>query len=189
MGKVIRTILILGAVCLVGAIGAFSAFSSQTENAGNEIATGTVVLADNDAGAGLYGISNGKPGSSQTSCIRVVYTGSIDADVRIYTPSSIGSLGPHVNLEIEPGAQSSPSFPECTGFIPDAGGAIFDDSLSSFPSGYAGGVSDYPGSGSKWTSGDAVVYRITASVSGSAPDSAQGATTGDHTIRWEARSQ
>jgi predicted ribosomally synthesized peptide with SipW-like signal peptide len=188
-GKVIRTILILAAVCLVGAIGAFSAFSSQTENAGNEITTGTVVLADNDAGASLYGISNAKPGSSETSCIRVVYTGTLDADLRIYTPSSIGALGPHVNLTIEPGTQSSPSFPECTGFNPDGSGAIHDGTLSGFPSSYAGGVSDYPGSGSKWTDGDAVVYRITASVSGSAPASAQGATTGSHTIRWEARSQ
>ena len=31
-GRIIRTALILGAVCLVGAIGAFSAFSSQTES-------------------------------------------------------------------------------------------------------------------------------------------------------------
>jgi hypothetical protein len=187
--KVVRTVFILGAVCLVGAIGAFSAFSSQTENAGNAVSTGTVVLADNDAGASLYGISNAKPGSSQTSCIRVVYTGSLDADVRLYTPSPIGALGPYVNLKIEPGTQSSPSFPSCTGFTPDAGGAIFDGPLSTLPGTYAGGVSDYPGGGSKWANGDAVVYRVTASVSGTAPDSAQGATTGAHTIRWEAQGQ
>jgi hypothetical protein len=187
--KVIRTVFILGIVCLIGAIGAFSAFSSQTDNAGNAITTGTVVLADNDAGASLYAMSNAKPGSSQTSCIRVVYTGSLDADVRLYTPSTIGALGPHVNLKIEPGTQSSPSFPECTGFTPDAGGAVFDNALSNFPAGYGGGIADYPDSGSKWTNGDAVVYRVTASISGSAPDSAQGATTGNHTIRWEAQSQ
>lgn len=187
--KIIRTVFILGTICLVGAIGAFSAFSSQTDNAGNAISTGTVVLADNDAGASLYGMTNAKPGGSETSCIRVVYTGSLDADVRLYTPSTIGALGPHVDLKIEPGTQSSPSFPDCTGFTPDAGGAIFDNPLAGFPAGYAGGVPDYPGSGSKWTNGDAVVYRITASVSGSAPDSAQGATTGNHTIRWEAQSQ
>jgi hypothetical protein len=189
LSKVIRTVFILAAMCLVGAVGAFSAFSSQTDNAGNVVSTGTVVLADNDAGAGLYGITNAKPGSSQTSCIRVVYTGSLDADVRIYTPGSIGPLGPYVNLTIEPGTQASPSFPSCTGFTPDAGGAIFDNPLSTLPTGYAGGVPDYPGSGSKWTNGDAVVYRVTASVSNGAPDSAQGATTGSHAIRWEAQSQ
>jgi hypothetical protein len=188
-GRIIRTALILGAVCLVGAIGAFSAFSSQTDNAGNVVSSGTVVLADNDAGASLYGITNAKPGSSQASCIRVVYTGSLDADVHLYTPSTIGPLGPYVNLKIEAGTQSSPSFPSCSGFTPDAGGAIYDGALSSFPTSYAGGVVDYPGSGSKWAKEDAVVYRVTASVSASAPDSAQGATTGSHTIRWEAQSQ
>jgi hypothetical protein len=188
-GRIIRTALILGVVCLVGAIGAFSAFSSQTDNPGNVVSAGTVVLTDNDAGASLYGISNAKPGSSQTSCIRVVYTGSLDADVHLYTPSAIGALGPYVNLKIEPGAQASPSFPSCTGFTPDAGGAIYDGPLSSFPTSYAGGVVDYPGSGSKWAKEDAVVYRVTASVSAGAPDSAQGATTGSHTIRWEAQSQ
>jgi hypothetical protein len=188
-GKIIRTALILGAVCLVGAIGAFSAFSSQTDNPGDVVAAGTVVLADNDAGASLYAISNAKPGSGQTSCIRVVYSGSLDADVRLYTPSTIGALGPYVNLKIEPGTQASPSFPSCTGFTPDAGGTIYDGALSSFPTSYAGGVVDYPGSSTKWTKEDSVVYRVTASVSASAPDSAQGATTGSHTIRWEAQSQ
>jgi predicted ribosomally synthesized peptide with SipW-like signal peptide len=189
MNRVLRTALIVGMVCLIGAVGAFSAFSSQTDNAGNVVTAGTVVLADNDAGSSLYNISNAKPGSSQTSCIRVIYTGSLDADVRLYTPSTIGALGPYVNLKIEPGTQASPSFPSCTGFTPNAGGAIYDGALSSFPTGYAGGVADYPGSGSKWTNGDAVVYRVTASVSAGAPDSAQGATTGSHVIRWEAQSQ
>ena len=186
--RIIRTALILGAVALVGAIGAFSAFSSQTDNAGNVVATGTVVLADNDAGGSLYGISNAKPGSSQASCIRVVYTGSLDADVHLYTPSTIGALGPYVNLKIEPGTQASPSFPSCTGFTPE-GSPIYNGALSSFPTSYEGGVVDYPGSGSKWSKEDSVVYRVTASVSESTPDSAQGTTTGSHTIRWEARSQ
>jgi hypothetical protein len=36
---------------------------------------------------------------------------------------------------------------------------------------------------------DAVVYRVTATLSASAPDSAQGKTTGTHIIRWEAQNQ
>jgi hypothetical protein len=114
--------------------------------------------------------------------------GSLNADVKLYTPSSIGALGPYVNLKIEPGSQSSPSFPSCTGFTAD-GAAIFDGALSTFPTTYAGGVADNPGASSAWTNGDAVVYRVTAALSASAPDSAQGATTGLHTLRWEARNQ
>jgi hypothetical protein len=189
-GKALRSLLILGWIGALAAVGSFSAFSSQTDNPSNVVTAGTVVIGDNDAGSALYSITNGKPGDSQQSCIKVTYTGSLDADVKLYTPSTIGALGPYVNLKIEPGTQVTPSFPSCTGFIADAGGAIFDAALSTFPTTYAGGVSDYPGIvATKWVNNDAVVYRVTATLSASAPDSAQGATTGSHTIRWEARNQ
>ena len=187
--KVVRTVVI---VCLIGGLltlGAFSAFSSQTDNPGNNVTAGTVTLADNDGGTALYSISNAKPGSSQQSCIRVSYSGSLDADVKLFTPSSIGALGPYVHLTIEPGTQAVPSYPDCSAFSADAGGAIFDDTLNNLPTSYAGGVSDFPGATTKWANGNAVVYRVTATLSSSAPDSAQGATTGSHTIRWEARNQ
>jgi len=43
-------------------VGAFSAFSSTTANSGNSFASGTVVLADNDANAAMYQLTNQKPG-------------------------------------------------------------------------------------------------------------------------------
>jgi len=186
--KVARTAVVVGVVGTVASVGAFSAFSSQTENTGNVVTAGTVALADNDAGAAAYTLTNAKPGSSATSCIRVSYSGSLDADVKLYTPSTIGALGPQVNLKIEPGTQASSTFPSCTGFTPD-GAAIYDGPLNSFPTTYAAGVADNPGSTTKWVNGDAVVYRVTATLSASAPDSVQGATTGAHAIRWEARNQ
>jgi hypothetical protein len=186
--KVLRTLVALGVVGGIATVGAFSAFSSQTDNPGNVVTAGTVTLADNDAGAALYSITNGKPGDSQTSCIRVSYTGSLAADVKLFTPDTIGALGQYVNLQIEPGTQPAASFPSCTGFVPD-GGSIFNNTLNNFPTSYASGVSDYPGSGTSWVNGNVVVYRVTATLSNSAPDAAQGQSTGTHTIRWEARNQ
>lgn len=187
--KVLRTLVVVGLLGGV-AVGALSAFSSQTDNPGNVVTAGTVTIADNDGGTALYNLPNAKPGDSQQSCIRVVYTGSLDADVRLFTPSTIGDLGPHVNLTIEPGTQATPSFPSCTDFTPDAGGAIFNNTLNNLPTSYATGVSDFPGTtATKWVNTDAVVYRVTATLSASAPDSAQGQTTGSHAIRWEARNQ
>jgi hypothetical protein len=186
--KVARSLLVLAVVGGLATLGAYSAFTSQANNPNNRVTAGSVTLADNDGGTALYDLTAAKPGDSQTSCIRVLYTGSLSADVKLYTPDAIGALGPDVTLKIEPGTQASPSFPSCTGFTPD-GAAIFDAALSTFPTTYAGGVSDYPGAGSSWTNGDAVVYRVTATLSASAPDSAQGATTGLHTLRWEARNQ
>jgi predicted ribosomally synthesized peptide with SipW-like signal peptide len=186
--KVLRTLVVMGFVGGLAALGVFAAFSSQTDNPGNNVTAGTVTLADNDSGTALYDIANAKPGSTQTSCIRVNYTGSLDADVKLFTPSTIGALGPHVTLKIESGTQAVPVFPTCVGFSAET--TLFDAALSTFPTAYASGVSDYPGIvASKWVNNDAVVYRVTATLAANAPDTAQGNTTGSHILRWEARNQ
>ena len=52
------------------------------------------------------------------------------------------------------------------------------------------GVVDFPGTvATKWVTNDSVVYRVTATLSASAPDTAQGQTTNSHIIRWEAQNQ
>jgi len=124
---------------------------------------------------------------------QVTYTGSIDADVHIYTTSTIGSLGQYVDLTITPGTQATSTFPSCTGFTPDSGGALYTGTLQNFGTAkgsYANGVVDNPGtSATKWVANDSVVYQVTATLQSSAPDVAQGLTTGAHTFTWEARNQ
>lgn len=190
--KVLLTALCVGALGSLAAMGVFGAFSATTTNAGNTITAGTVSIADNDAGAAMYSISNAKPGESVSKCIKVTYTGSLDADVRIYTNSSIGALGQYVELTITPGSQTTPSFPSCTGFVADSGGALYSGTLANFATtknSYANGVVDYPGTGTKWATNESVVYQVTATLQSSAPEAAQGATTGAHTFTWEARNQ
>jgi Camelysin metallo-endopeptidase len=186
--KLLCTVVVLALAGTLASVGAFSAFSSQTESTGNVVTAGTVTLADNDSGQAAYQMTNAKPGASTVSCIRVSYSGSLDSDVKLYTPTTIGSLGQYVNLKVEPGTQSSSTFPSCTGFVAD-GAAIYDGALNALPTSYATGVSDNPSSSTKWINGDAVVYRVTATLSSSAPDSAQGQTTGSHVLRWEAHNQ
>jgi len=191
--KVLLTALCVGALGSLAAMGVFGAFSATTSNAGNTITAGTVAIADNDAGAAMYSIPNAKPGESVSKCIKVTYTGSVDADVRIYTTSTIGSLGQYVDLTITPGTQATPTFPSCTGFTPDAGGALYTGTLQNFGTAkgsYANGVVDNPGTvATKWVANDSVVYQVTATLQSSAPDVAQGLTTGAHTFTWEARNQ
>jgi hypothetical protein len=190
--KVLLTALCVGALGSLAAMGVFGAFSATTTNAGNTITAGTVLIADNDAGAAMYSISNAKPGESVSKCIKVTYTGSLDADVHIYTTSTIGALGQYVELTITPGSQTTPSFPSCTGFVADSGGALYSGTLANFATAknsYANGVVDYPGTGTKWAANESVVYQVTATLQSSAPEAAQGATTGAHTFTWEARNQ
>ena len=190
--KVLLTALCVGALGSLAAMGVFGAFSSTTTNAGNTITAGTVAIADNDAGAAMYSITNAKPGESVSKCIKVTYTGSLDADVHLYTTSTIGALGQYVDLTITPGTQTTPSFPSCTGFVADSGGALNTGTLANFATtknSYANGVVDYPGTGTKWATNESVIYQVTASLQSSAPEAAQGATTGAHTFTWEARNQ
>jgi hypothetical protein len=191
--KVLLTALCVGALGSLAAMGVFGAFSATTSNAGNTITAGTVSIADNDAGAAMYSLAAAKPGDSVSKCIKVTYTGSIDADVRIYTTSTIGSLGQYVDLTITPGTQTTSTFPSCTGFTADSGGAIYTGTLQNFGSAknsYANGVVDNPGTtATKWVANDSVVYQVTATLQSSAPDAAQGLTTGSHTFTWEARNQ
>jgi hypothetical protein len=191
--KLLRSLGVVVAVGSLAAFGVFSAFTSETDNPGNTVTAGTVTIEDNDSDTALYSMSDAKPGESTEACIQVTYTGSLDSDVRLYTPSTIGDLGPYVNLTIEPGDQTSVNFSDCTDFVPDAGGAIFDDTLSNFASthdSWTEGLADYPGdSGTEWATSDAVVYRVTATVDSEAPDSAQGDSTDSHILRWEAQNQ
>ena len=186
--KVLASLVVIGLVGTVAGLGAYSAFTSTTTNSGNSFASGTVSIVDNDSGAAMYSVSNQKPGDSVTQCIRVDYTGSLPADVKLYTPSSVGSLGQYVDVQVRPGS-GNPAFPGCTGFTADAAD-IYNDTLANFPTSYASGILDTgPGSATSWVSSDAVVYRFTVTLRSSAPDAAQGLTTGSHAFTWEARNQ
>lgn len=186
--KILRTLVVLGLVGGLAAVGAFSAFSSQTDNPGNQVTTGTVTLADNDAGVALYNIVNGRPGGPvDDGCITVTYSGSLTADVKMYRPDPVTpALANYVNLVVTPGSGTAT---DCSDFVADAGGPIYSGTLNAFPSTYALGVADGPGAGLTWSSGNSVTYRVAASVDSAAPDTAQGITTGTHRLRWEAQSQ
>jgi hypothetical protein len=190
--KVLRTLLVLGIVACIAGAGVFSAFSSKTDNPGNIITAGTVELEDNDGGTALYAITGAKPGDSKTSCIKVTYKGSLPATVKLFTPSTIGELGPYVNLKVEAGTQTTSVFPNCEGFTPAATPIVYEGTLAAFAtehSTFTNGITTNPGAATKWETNNSVVYKFTATLSSSAPEAAQGKTTGSHIIRWEAQNQ
>ncbi len=110
--------------------------------------------------------------------------------MRLYAAEPIGAIGPYVNLTINPGSQPAATFPDCTGFTPDAGGSLFNGTLAGFSAAhntYANGLVDYPGAGTSWTPGNVVVYRFTVSLQDN--NSAAGLASGSHAFTWEARNQ
>jgi hypothetical protein len=190
--KILLSTLVVGLLCGLTSLGVFGLFSATTQNAGNEISTGTVSISDNDAGSALYNITGAKPGDTVSKCIRVTYTGSLPADVHLYTPTTVpGALAQYVDLTITKGTQLNSSFPDCTGFTPAAtGAALFSGTLQGFETtrnSFASGIDTAANGHTVWAIGDSVVYKIDATLQLATPDASQGSSTGVHAFMWEAR--
>ena len=186
--KILLTLLVVGVLGGVAVVGTLSAFSSTTTNTDNSFAAGTVTLTDNDSGAVLYSVSNQKPGVDTVKCIELTYSGSLDTDVTLYTPSTVNASAQYINLTIEKGTSDTSTFPDCGTFTAEA--TIFNGTLADFAStrnSYASGILAFPGAQTAWAEDDTLVYRFTLSVQDD--NAAQGASSGLHTFTWEARNQ
>ncbi len=193
--KVLLTLLVVGIVGAGSGVGSYSAFTATTANTGNAITAGSVAIEDNDDGTALFTtLANMKPGDSETSCIKVKYTGSLAATVRLYASLS-GSLRDYLDLTVTRGTDSNPSYDSCTNFstagegnyIGQGPGVVYSGTLAGFPSSYSGGVID-PTSGSPetWTTGEQHSYRLTLTLQNN--NAAQGLSSTAAFI-WEARNQ
>lgn len=165
---------------------AYAAFTAVVSNAGNSVSSATVEIADNDGGSAMLALTGATPGSSDTSCIRVSYTGSLNATVRLYGTVT-GALASHLILTVTRGTDSSPSFDSCGSFTADATdhigagpGVIWTGLLSTFPSTWAAGVVDP----AAWTTSDAHSYKFV--ISPVDRDPAEGLSS-TFAANWEAR--
>lgn len=185
--KVLATVLVVGLAGTLAGFGVFAAFSDTTSNPDNSFAAGTVTIGANDDGTMLYSVSNEKPGVTTSRCIKVTYSGSLDADVKLYA-STVGAGAQYVNLKITSGTGDSP---DCTGFTADASNTVvYDGTVKGFAdahTGWSNGLGDNPLAATKWAQNDAVTYKFDVSVQDD--NNAQGATTGTHSYTWEARNQ
>ena len=191
---ILRALLGVGAAGAIAAFGTFSAFSSTTDNPGNTIATGTVVLGDNDNGVDkLIDISAAKPSQNYDRCFKVTYTGTLASDVKLTIPAAVGALGSDIDLEVAPGTQTgTPPFGDCTNFTP--GADIYGDgpggtnTLADFQTTHnlwSNGLLTNPSDG-KWDQNDSTVYRFRVRVRDTA---AQNASTNAFTVKFEAQNQ
>jgi hypothetical protein len=194
--KLLAPLLACGLAAVAAAAATWSTFSSTTASPASSFSAGTVAIADNDAGSTLS-VPAMSPGTSNSGCIRVTYSGSLPASVRLYA-SSTGSLAPYLNLTVTRGTQAAPSFPSCTGFSADptdyvgaGAGVVFTGTLSGFVAGhadFASGLADAPGSPQTWSANSAHSYMFSLSLPAAAPAAAQGLSS-TATFTWEARNQ
>jgi hypothetical protein len=185
---VAASILIVGVVGVTAGAGTFAALSGTAGNNGNAFAAGTVVLADNDAGSSMWSVANRVPGDSVTTCIRLTYTGTLNADVRLYSPTAVGTVDQYLSLSVDKGSMpAGTSFPNCTGFSSES--TIYSGTVQGFKSSnnsYATGIGANPGVQTRWNQGDTLVYRFTVTLQDNT--GAQGLTS-TTSLTWEARNQ
>lgn len=189
-----KTLLVMVALAVAAAgtgTATFAAFTSLGSNQTNTIESGTVAISDNDVGAALLTLTLAKPGDSDTGCIEVTYSGSLDSSVRLYADAS-GAAGSYLTLTVTRGTDSAPAFKSCDAFTADetdyigAGpGVVFSGPLSGFPATYDDAIVDAgPGSEEAWTTSEVHSYRFVISVNDD--NDAQG-QTGAATFYWDAR--
>jgi hypothetical protein len=187
--RALLSVLVVGLTAGAAAYGTFSAFSATTSNPDNDITTGTVAISDNDSDGAMFTVTGARPGQVEDRCIVVTYTGSLDADVKLYL-SAVGAAGQYLDLTVTQGTQASPSFSGCTGFTPDATGTVYTGTLGDFAtshSGYGNGLPLTPPGATYWVTSDSRVYRFRITVQDD--NLAQGVSTSTHTWTWESRSR
>jgi predicted ribosomally synthesized peptide with SipW-like signal peptide len=185
------TLLLLALLGVLAGIGTWSAFSATTENTGNAFDAGSVIISDDDAGSAMLSLSNAKPGDSDTSCIKVTYTGSLPATVRLYGTTAGTGLDQYLDLTVTRGTKAS-GFDSCADFVPDltdyigqGPGVIFQGTLQGYPDSYAAGIVDpTAGAPESWTNPETHAYRFTVTVQDDSDAQGLNAT---QTFTWEAR--
>lgn len=191
----LRVLILAGGVAAsLGAGTALAAFWSLSGNATNSFEAGTVYIGDDDGGTAMLGLTNAiptQPGDSDTSCIQVTYSGTLDASVRLFGTVS-GSLASYLTLTVTRGTSSAPSFDSCATFTADAtdyigagAGVVYSGSLAGFPTSYGTALVD-PTSGSPetWTTNETRSYRFTISLNDNVAAEGQSASA---SFTWEAQ--
>ena len=95
-----------------------AAFSGSTRNSGNNWATGSVSLTDDDAGAARFQVEQMLPGDTDTKCIKVTANASVAGTVRGYAVNPVTSAqGLERRIFVTVAAGDGGGFNSCTGFV------------------------------------------------------------------------
>lgn len=118
------TTLLIGPVAILTAgllvwQGSSAAFTATTRSTGNNWATGSVVLSDDDQGAAAFRVSGMIPGQTGSKCLVVTSTSDVPGEVRVYL-DTLGAHGLENNVTIALSIGHGGSFADCTGFVAES---------------------------------------------------------------------
>jgi hypothetical protein len=160
-----------------------AAFSGSTQNTTNQWAVSSVSLSDDDSNSAMFTATGLSTGSTGSKCIKVSYTGSTAAPVKLYAANLTGTLGTYLDLKVEIGSASGAgTFADCTGFV--ANSTIYNPGTLA---GFAGAYTNYGnGLASGWTptTTDYRVFKFTYTVQNNNLANGQSAQVD---FAWEAQ--
>lgn len=181
-GRIIAAVIAALAAMLMAVQATNAAFTAQTSNAANSLAAGTVELTDNDGDSAMFAVTDMVPGQTETACIEVTYSGSVDSEVRVFGAATGTGLDAYLDLTIERGTGDCTTFGDATAFWTGTNGDLGD---------FLGSATDFASGSDAWqpTGGapdDTVPYRFTMTLQDD--NNAQGLAT-SITFTWEAQNR
>jgi hypothetical protein len=188
-----KLFLTFAVVALMAGLAVFvtsAAFTATTSNSGNRIESGSVAIGDSDNATGvLYNALNQEPGAGNgptAKCIRVTYSGSLGADVKLYRGAAANGDKFRLKVERGSGMATADQTMDCTGFT--ASSTAFDNTLDQFPTTYAAGI-DGKAVAAAWAPNETVDYKFTVyTVDDSTPNARTSKyDSGAHSFTWEAQ--
>jgi len=187
--KLLATASVAGLLAATAVLVVSSAFTSTTRADGNRFSAGTITLTSGSSGTALFDVDGLRPGSSESRCVIVRHdaTGRLTSNVRLYGTTG-GTLADALDVQVVRGAQdasgrSAEQLRGCDGFVATDGPPLFDGRLAAYPATADAGIADPDAS---WADGDAVAYRITATLPADTADAEQGGEA-EASFAWQAR--
>jgi hypothetical protein len=171
----------------------WSALNDSSVTPGNTVTAGSVDLSDNDSGGGMLSLGSARPSDTVTGCIRVTYSGTAPAKVRIFGAAGGTGLANYLDLTVTRGTLSpAAAFGSCATFAADTtnylgsgNGIIYLGTVAGFPAAGAGALVDPSAPGATWNTGDVHSYRFQATLRN---DPAAQGKTASPSFTWEATS-
>jgi hypothetical protein len=190
-GRRLRNVVLVGIV-LAGLFlhdAARSAFFGRAASTGNQLAAGSIVLTENSAGQTMFTVTGLRPGVAPSRCIRVTYEGTLNSTIKTYGTVTGGSgLDNYLMISMTRGSGVTGTFPDCTGFTPDATdynllgpGVMFSGTLATLPTTRATGLTDPK---LNWSTNESHWYQFTVDVLDNPAALGQTATA---SFFWDAR--
>jgi hypothetical protein len=192
--KLAGTVAVLAGAALLASTATWSNLNATATNPSNSFSTGTVALSSNSPSSAVLSLSSAKPGEVSTGCIRITYTGTLPAELKLYGTGAGTGLNQYLKLVLTRGSFSgTPASGSCTGFTADTtnyisqgAGIIYSGTLAALPSSAATALEDPTSANpATWTAQTTRGYQFHVTMLSNA--AAQG-LNGQETFTFEADS-